>query len=137
MRRRRGDPHVELTQHHRQRPSIVIVEDDASLLNALSFALEADGFDVDAFSSAEPLLFAPVEADCMVIDLQLPDVDGLALIDRLRARKIRSPAILITTNPTQRTRRAAAAASVPIVEKPLITGELRRQIDELVASKAH
>ena len=124
------------TQHHRRGASIVIVEDDASLLNALSFALEAEGLSVDAFRSAETLLSAPVEADCMVIDLQLPGLDGLALISRLRARKISSPAILITTNPTERTRRAAAAAGAPIVEKPLITGELRRRIDELVASKA-
>jgi two-component system response regulator FixJ len=112
------------------------VEDDASLLNALSFALEADGFSVHAFSSANPFLLAPIQADCMVIDLQLPDLDGLALIDRLRARQIWSPAILITTHPTERTRQGAAAAGVAIVEKPLVTGELRLRIDEVVGGVA-
>jgi hypothetical protein len=42
------------------------------------------------------------------------------------------PAILITTNPTARTRRRAAAAGVRIVEKPLVTGELRNRINEVI-----
>jgi len=114
--------------------SIVIVEDDASLLSALVFALEADGFLVHAFGRAGPLLFSPVHADCMVIDMRLPDVDGLTLIKRLRELGVQAPAILTTTSPTARTRRLAADMGVDIVEKPLITGELRVRIDELVAA---
>jgi len=114
--------------------SIVIVEDDVSLLSALAFALEADGFLVHAYARAEPLLSAPVHADCMVIDMRLPDLDGLTLIKRLRERGVRAPAILTTTSPTDRTRRWAADMGVEIVEKPLITGELRGRIDALVAA---
>jgi two-component system response regulator FixJ len=110
----------------------VIVEDDPSLLGALSFALEADGFIVHAFESSEALLLSPILADCMVIDQRLEDIDGLALIGRLRTIGISSPAILITTNPTARTRRRAAAAGVRIVEKPLVTGELRNRINEVI-----
>jgi two-component system response regulator FixJ len=115
-----------------RRPTIVIVEDDPSLLGALSFALEADGFIVHAFESSEALLLSPILADCMVIDQRLEDIDGLALIGRLRTIGISSPAILITTNPTARTRRRAAAAGVRIVEKPLVTGELRNRINEVI-----
>ena len=118
-----------------RRASIVIVEDDASLLGALIFALEADGFLVHAYGRAGLLLSAPVHADCMVIDMKLPDLDGLTLIKRLRDRGIKAPAILTTTSPTDRTRRWAADMGVEIVEKPLITGELRGRIDELVAAK--
>jgi two-component system, LuxR family, response regulator FixJ len=117
-----------------RKPSIVIVEDDASLLGALVFALEADGFVVHAYGRAAPLLAVPVHADCMIIDLRLPDVDGLTLIKRLRDRGVRAAAILTTTNPDGRTRRWAADMGVEIVEKPLITGELRGRIDDLVAS---
>ena len=113
-------------------PCVVIVEDDASLLGALVFALEADGFDVRPYHSAAPLLERPIEADCMVIDLKLPDVDGLSLISRLRGLRIASPAILITTNPDDRCRASARAAGVEIVEKPLIGGELRRRIDKAI-----
>jgi two-component system, LuxR family, response regulator FixJ len=115
------------------RASIVIVEDHASLLAALIFALEADGFLVHAFGRAEPLLSAPPHADCMVIDMRLPDVDGLTLISRLRDKGAWAPAILTTTSPDERTRRRAAEMGVEIVEKPLITGELRGRIGELLA----
>lgn len=115
-------------------PSIVIVEDDASLQSALVFALEAEGFTVRAYSSGAPLVAEPVRADCMVVDMRLPDMDGLSLIRRLRDRGVWAPAILTTTNPDDRTRRTAEAMGVQIVEKPLITGELRRSIDVLIAA---
>jgi two-component system C4-dicarboxylate transport response regulator DctD len=124
----------QLTHISRRRPTIVLVEDDRSLLNALVFALEADGFDVHAYTSAKPVLASPFDADCMVIDLKLPDLDGLTLVARLRELGSVSPAILITTNPDGRSRRAAAIAGVQIVEKPLMTGELRARIDEAIAT---
>src|SRR5271169_5163866 len=108
-----------------RRPRVVIVEDDQSLLGALIFALEAEGFDVRAHTAAGSMLEKPIAADCLIIDYRLPDLDGLSLIAKLRQRAITSPAILITTNPDRRCRAAARAAGVQIVEKPLIDGELR------------
>ncbi|MFI4974361.1 MAG: response regulator [Caulobacterales bacterium] len=116
------------------RPSIVIVEDDASLLAALVFALEEEGFAVHAYRSGKPLLAAPVHAECLVVDMRLPELDGLTVIRQLRERGVWSPAILITTNPDAQTRRNAETSGVLIVEKPLMTGELSRRIDELIAA---
>ena len=121
---------------HARIPSIVIVEDDVSLLGALTFALEAEGFRVHGFSAGGPLLAGPIRADCLVVDMRLPDIDGLRLVSRLREMGVWAPAILITTNPDQRTRRAAEATGVRIVEKPLVTEELRREIDELVRANS-
>ena len=112
------------------RPRIVIVEDDVSLLAALTFSLEADGYAVTPYSRAAPLLDHIPPADCLVIDLKLPDLDGLRLIARLRERGLTAPAILITTNPDDRRRRTAAEAGVEIVEKPLMDGDLRRRIED-------
>ena len=100
------------------------------------FALEADGFVVLAYPRAGPLLSAPVHADCMVVDMRLPDMNGLTLISRLREKGVWAPAILTTTNPDERIRRQAEAIGVEIVEKPLITGELRGRIDELIAANS-
>ena len=110
---------------------ITLVEDDVSLLGALTFALEADGYAVAPYAAARPLLEDPPDADCLVVDLKLPDMDGLSLISRLRSLGPQPPAILITTNPDDRLRRAAAA-HVAIVEKPLMGGELRRRIAQAV-----
>jgi two-component system response regulator FixJ len=117
-----------------RRSSILIVEDDTSLLAALVFALEADGFHVLPYGRAGPLLSAPVQVDCMVVDLRLPDIDGLTLISKLRERSVWAPAILTTTNPDSRTRQTARAMGVQIVEKPLITGELLARINEVIAA---
>jgi DNA-binding response OmpR family regulator len=114
--------------------SILVVEDDVSLLGALTFALEADGFAVYGYERGAPLLSVPVRADCMVVDMRLPDIDGLTLISRLREKGVWAPAILTTTSPDERTRRTAEAMGVLIVEKPLITGELRGCIDALLAA---
>jgi FixJ family two-component response regulator len=115
---------------------IVIVEDDPALLNALAFALEVDGYAVTSFAEAESVIRRPPRADCLVIDQKLPGMNGLGLIAHLRALGPRPPAILITTNPDQRLRRAAAKAQVAIVEKPLIGGELRQRILDAVRGRA-
>jgi two-component system response regulator FixJ len=114
--------------------TIVLVEDDISLLGAMAFALQADGFRVLAYTDGKDLLTAPrlMGVNCLVVDLKMPGIDGLTLISELRARGVTAPAILITTQPDETTRRAASAAGVEIVEKPLLDGELRRRIDAAV-----
>ena|SRR5438094_122665 len=114
--------------------SVLVIEDDASLLGALVFDLETDGFTVFPYERAGPLLSAPVQADCMVVDMKLPDLDGLSMISRLRQAGVWTPAILTTTNPDARTRRIADTMGVQIVEKPLITGELLACINTLIAA---
>ena len=124
------DQPTEPPRHH----SILVIEDDVSLLAALVFALETDGFTVFPYSRAGPVLSAPIHADCMVVDMRLPDLDGLTVVSRLRERGVSTPAILITTNPDHRTRLAAQALGVQIVEKPLITGELLGRINQLIGT---
>jgi FixJ family two-component response regulator len=120
-----------------RRPTVLIVEDDLSLISAMTFALQADGLRVLAYSDGRELLAADRDrpADCLVVDYRLPGMNGLDVIAALRERGETAPAILITTNPDERCRRAAQAGGVSIVEKPLLDGELRRQIDAAVASR--
>jgi len=115
--------------------AVILVEDDISLLSAMTFALQTDGYDVLAYADGADLLTAAPRAGtgCFVVDLRLPGLDGLTLIQRLRARGETAPAILITTNPDARHRETAARAGVRIVEKPLLDSELRRCIEEVMA----
>lgn len=108
--------------------SVLIVEDDASLLNALVFALRADGYEVSGYRTADRALADRRPRDCLVVDLKLPDMDGLSLIDGLRELGVTAPAILITTSPDERCRRRASDAHVSIVEKPLLDAQLNRHI---------
>ena len=113
-------------------PQVLLVEDDASLRAALSFALEIEGFRVETRDSGEALLERPVPAGpaCLVVDLRLPGISGLEALALLRKRRILTPAILITTQPDAAARAAAAALQVRIVEKPLIGDALVEAIRE-------
>ncbi|MFD2183048.1 response regulator [Rhodoplanes azumiensis] len=102
-------------------PTIVVVDGDPALRHALHFALGVEGFSVRAFACAADLLSSDDLADlaCVVTEARLPDMAGLDLVARLRRRRARLPALLITADPTLRLRRAAADAGVRLIEQPL------------------
>lgn len=112
--------------HEPPRPGVILVDDDPAVAHALEFAFGLEGFDVRAYRDGESLLQAGVRPDagCLVVDYALPGMDGLDLLERLRAADVTLPAILITTNPRAALRLRAAAAGVPIVEKPLLSDAL-------------
>jgi FixJ family two-component response regulator len=111
--------------------TILLVDDDAALRSSLEFILGIEGYVVHAYARGCDLLNDKnlPNHGCMVIDQRLPDIEGLQLIDALRARSVNLPAILITTHPNRALRRRAKEAAVTIVEKPLLTGTLFQQID--------
>ena len=117
------------------KPVIVIVDDDFAVRNSLAFALTEEGFLVRTYCSAEMLLDGVLlsDASCLVIDQKLPGLSGLGLVDELRRRDVVAPVILITTGPTAQIRRAAAAAGIAIIEKPLIGDSLFNQIQSQIA----
>ncbi|MDC7786046.1 response regulator [Rhodoplanes sp. TEM] len=102
-------------------PTIVVVNDDPGLRHALRFALGVEGFAVRTFARGAELLDAPDLPDlaCVVTEARLPDMAGLDLVARLRRRRARLPAILITSDPSLRLRREAEDAGVPLIEQPL------------------
>ena len=110
--------------------TIILVDDDSALRGSLEFILGIEGYKVRAYACGRELLDDPTLPDkgCMVIDQRLPDIEGLKLIEALRARSVELPAILVTTNPSRTLRRRADEAKVSIVEKPLLTGALFQRI---------
>jgi FixJ family two-component response regulator len=123
-------PIAAAAQSATAKPVIVIVDDDFAVRNSLAFALTEEGFLVKSYCSAEMVLDDArlSDASCLVIDQKLPGLSGLDLVDELRRRDVFAPIILITTGPTAKVRRAAAAAGIAIVEKPLIGDALFQEI---------
>ena len=119
-----------------QRPAILLVEDDPAVVNALTFSFELEGFDVCAYADGETLLAStPLPTrGYLVLDYNLPGVDGLTLLEQLRAAQVTLPAILITPNPRRALRIQAALAGVPIIEKPLLTDALRDSVRNALAA---
>ena len=81
---------------------LLVVDDDADLLQLLSMRLTAAGYHVTGVGSAEEAL-AHLEASrpqLVVSDVQLPGRDGLALFDAIRKRHPALPVILLTAHGT-------------------------------------
>jgi FixJ family two-component response regulator len=79
-------------------PLIAIVDDDASLRTALARWLRAVGWQAVAFASAEAFLQADPRRSvgCLMLDLELPGMSGLALLEHLEALDSTLPVIVIT-----------------------------------------
>ena len=117
------------------RPAVILVDDDPAVAHAVQFSFDLEGLNVRSFRDAESLLASGAlpKKGCLVLDYHLPGLDGLELLDRLRANDVRMPAVLITTNPRPHLRARAAAAGVPIIEKPLLTDALLTAVRSALA----
>jgi FixJ family two-component response regulator len=102
--------------------TVLVVDDDPAVRNSLRFSLEIDGYQVRLFHSDKDVLDLDElpQSACLILDYNLPGANGLDLLAAMRARGYTSPAILITSHPPTGVRIRAAAAGVPIVEKPLL-----------------
>ena len=81
------------------RPAIVhVVDDDASFLRSVSRLLRAKGFDVRTFQAAAELLdqLSPDTRGCVVADLNMPQLDGFALQQRLADSATPLPVVFLT-----------------------------------------
>ena len=79
-------------------PVVHVVDDDRSFVRALARLLTANGFEVQAFGSGNELL-AAISADsrgCVVVDLDMPGLDGLQVQEALAARRIRLPVVFLS-----------------------------------------
>jgi FixJ family two-component response regulator len=79
---------------------IAIVDDDESLCRSLARLLRQAGFHPESFHSAEEFLATPGRArfECLVVDIQLGGMSGMALHQRLLADKDRTPVVYITAH---------------------------------------
>ena len=103
-------------------PLIAIVDDDKAVRDALQRMLKSHGFAAEVFASAEQFLSGrqPDSASCLILDVRMPGMTGMALHDYLIAAGCRIPTILITACPTRGERRRAIAGGVAsYLAKPL------------------
>lgn len=108
------------------RPSIIVIDDDEAVLNAITFNLTVAGYHVTGLPDGQTLLDSSDLPDTtfLIVDHRLPHIDGLFLIEMLRARGCTAPAVLVTSQPSARLRDRCNSLGIPLVEKPLLQDEL-------------
>ncbi len=126
-----------MTQLMPDREAIVfVVDDDASVREALARLVRSAGLKVEAFASAEAFLRRP-RADapsCLLLDVQLPNLSGLDLQRRMADASNEMPIVFITGHgdiPT--TVRAMKAGAVEFLTKPLVEGDVLESIRQAIA----
>jgi FixJ family two-component response regulator len=79
-------------------PIVFVVDDDASVRGALELLIESVGWQPETFASAHEFLARPrtLAASCLVLDVSLPDLNGLDVQKRLAMERVDMPIVFIT-----------------------------------------
>ena len=109
------------------KPHVLIIEDDASLLEILSFNLQEHGFQVTQASTGAQGLAAyePTRHEVVLTDLKLPDMDGLEVLSALKAQDAQVVVVILTAfGSTTRAVNAMRQGAFHYIEKPVNTRAL-------------
>jgi len=113
--------------------SLAIVDDDEAVRTALRRLLRAMGHEVRVFASAEEYESQAAHADCLIVDLRLPGLNGFELRERLRQRGCLVPIVFITGDGGPSPSDATAHAGTPTVAKPFSDADLIAAITRAVS----
>jgi FixJ family two-component response regulator len=113
-------------------PLISIVDDDGFVRESTSGLIRSMGYAAETFASAEEYLRSNRAADtaCLISDIQMPDMDGADLQDRLIADGLHTPIIFVTAFPDEGIRaRVMKAGAFGFLTKPFSDESLMECLD--------
>lgn len=108
----------------KSKPLIAIVDDDESVCRAMKRLVRSLGMEANAFASGQEFIdlietMPSFQPDCVVLDVQMPGMNGLEVQERLASSGNRLPVIFITAHDEAGVRdRALAAGAVAFLRKP-------------------
>ena len=114
-------------------PIVFVVDDDISVRESLELLFRCEGWQPETFASAEEFLTRPrpLVPSCLVLDMSLPDLNGLALQKRLAFERSDMPIMFITGHGDVATSvEAMKAGAVELFIKPFKDTELLEAIRE-------
>lgn len=118
-------------------PHVIIIEDDALVLKLLTRRLEQAGWEVSPLRDGRVVFDRLQEhpADLIVVDLGLPYIDGLALVEGLRARGFNTPVMVLTAYELPHLLETARHAGAnDLMSKPYDQEELIARMGRLLAA---
>lgn len=113
------------------KPMVHIVDDDDAVRNALSLLMHAEDIPVQAYASAEEFLdkHAQSKLGCLLLDVRMPGMNGLELLEVLKEQDVSIPVIFITGHgDVSLAVQAMKAGATDFVEKPFDNERLLRLV---------
>ncbi len=120
-------------------PEVLLVDDDPEICQFLAMLLELEGFrPVTVTRAVEALeVAARGTTAAALVDVAMPELDGLELCRRLRAAGLRAPILVVSARPGQELlQRAIAAGADEFIRKPFENAELIARIRYWIAVRA-
>jgi FixJ family two-component response regulator len=125
------------------KPIVFVVDDDVSVRESLELLISSAGWEPELFASAQEFLAGPraVAPCCVILDVNLPDLNGLELQKRMAAERLYIPIIFLTGyGDVPMTVRAMKAGAVEFLTKPfgdeVLLSAIRNAIDRSAAALA-
>jgi FixJ family two-component response regulator len=118
---------------------VAIVDDEEPIRKALCRLLLASGLNAEAFSSGQSFLDSIFirQPDCVILDLHMPGLSGLQVLQQLQSSRFKLPAIVITGHDEPQTEeRCLSAGASAYLRKPLDDAVLLEMIDRAVNGRS-
>jgi FixJ family two-component response regulator len=117
------------------KPIVFIVDDDVSVRESLEWLIRSADWQAETFASAQSFLSRPPATgpSCLLLDIELPGLDGLELQDRIAADRSEMPIIFITGHAdVPRTIRAMKGGAIEFLTKPIATHGLLQAVERAI-----
>jgi len=114
---------------------ILVVEDDAALASYIRKGLESEHYAVDVALEGEQgsLMASDLDYDLLILDLNLPKLDGISLLRNLRPSKPQLPVLVLTARPRVEDRvHALDSGADDCINKPFSYSELSARVRALM-----
>lgn len=117
------------------KPIVYVIDDDAAVRDSFHVLFGSHGIEVRCYASSEAFLAAapPLENSCLLIDVDMPELDGIDLLGRLLRDGFMTPAFLMTGGGVMASLLSAINRSdVVVLEKPMVARELVAEVRKVL-----
>ena len=113
------------------KPIVYVIDDDAAVRDSLHVLFGSHGMEARCYASSEAFLAAapPLENSCLLIDVDMPELDGIDLLGRLLRDGFMTPTFLMTGGGVMASLLSAVDRNdVVLLEKPVVARELVAEV---------
>nr|ACZ28637.1 two component transcriptional regulator LuxR family [uncultured organism] len=120
-------------------PTVFVVDDDAAVRDSLEMLFDSTGMSVESFASASRFIdyYDPARPGCLVLDIRMPDMDGMELQQVLKEKQVSLPIIFITGHgEVSLSVKALKEGAYDFIEKPFEDEVLLESIHDAIVLDA-